>query len=76
MAAGTCREGELVAAARYRELLDRCDVEACETEAGRRFNNNPGGHWAGNAKKLMAMLGQYRGEPPWHVRGKIVVQLA
>jgi len=28
------------------------------------FNNNSGGHGAGNAKRLMAMLGQSRGEPP------------
>lgn len=28
------------------------------------FNNNSGGHGAGNAKQLMAMLGQRRGEPP------------
>ncbi|HZG58565.1 DUF72 domain-containing protein [Paenibacillus sp.] len=28
------------------------------------FNNNSGGHGAGNAKRLMTMLGQSRGEPP------------
>jgi len=28
------------------------------------FNNNSGGHGAGNARKLMALLGQRRGEPP------------
>lgn len=28
------------------------------------FNNNSGGHGAGNAKRLMAMLGRERGEPP------------
>lgn len=28
------------------------------------FNNNSGGHGAGNARRLMAMLGQSRGEPP------------
>jgi len=28
------------------------------------FNNNSGGHGAGNARRLMAMLGQSPGEPP------------
>lgn len=41
-----------------RELLEHTQ-EICVI-----FNNNSGGHGVENAKRLMAMLGQQRGEPP------------